>query len=47
MRRYNNDDLQISSDDDDNSNKLEDFNEEIPAKEEISNENKTIKLTQE
>lgn len=47
MRRYNNDDLQISSSDDDNSNKLEDFNEEIPAKEEISNENKTIKLTQE
>ena len=47
MRRYNNDDLQISSDDDDNSNKLEDFNEKIPAKEEISNENKTIKLTQE
>lgn len=47
MRRYNNDDLQISSSDDDNSNKLEDFNEEIPAKEEISNENKAIKLTQE
>lgn len=47
MRRYNNDDLQISSSDDDNSNKLEDFNEDIPAKEETSHENKAIKLTQE